>query len=76
MTYAKNEVVIEPGWISNAFELREPEFYKLVKTVTCYEDSKNIYTVTIGRCNQLTSIDESKYEEKRHHSLICPGESI
>ena len=23
-TYAKNEVVIEPGWISSAFELREP----------------------------------------------------
>ena len=23
-TYAKNEVVLEPGWISDAFELREP----------------------------------------------------
>ena len=23
-TYTKNEVVIEPGWISNASELREP----------------------------------------------------
>ena len=25
-TYAKNKVVIEPGWISNVFEFREPEF--------------------------------------------------
>ena len=23
-TYAKNEIVLEPGWISDAFELREP----------------------------------------------------
>ena len=23
-TYAKNEVVLEPGWISDAFDLREP----------------------------------------------------
>ena len=25
-TYAKNEVVLETGWISDAFELREPYF--------------------------------------------------
>ena len=48
-TYAKNGVLIEPGWISNAFELREPEFYKLVTTVTRDDDSRNIFTVTIGR---------------------------
>ena len=75
-TYAKNEVVIEPGWISNDFELREPEFYKLVTTVTCDDDSPNIYTVPVVRCNKLTSVNESKYEEKRHNSLICTGESI
>ena len=23
-TYAKNDVVLEPGWISDDFELREP----------------------------------------------------
>ena len=23
-TYAKNDVVLEPGWVSDAFELREP----------------------------------------------------
>ena len=34
-TYAKNDVVLEPGWISDDFELREPELYKLVTTVTC-----------------------------------------
>ena len=74
--FSKNDVVIEPSWISNDFELREPEIYKLVTTVTRDDDSRNIYTVPVGRCNELTSFDESKYEEKRHNSLICPGESI
>ena len=61
-TYAKNEVVLEPGWISDAFELREPEFYKLVTTVTHDDDSPNIYNVPVGRCDLQTSVDESKYE--------------
>ena len=30
-TYAKNYVVLKPVWISDAFELCEPEFYKLMK---------------------------------------------
>ena len=47
-TYAKNEVVLEAGWITNAFELREPESYKLVTTVTLNDDSKHIYTVPVG----------------------------
>ena len=47
MTYAKNEVVLETGWISDAFELHVPEFYKLVKTVTRDDDSRNIYAVTV-----------------------------
>ena len=72
----KNEVVIEPGCISNAFELREPELYKLVKMVTCDDDSQNIYNVPVGICNQQTSDDESKYEEKRNSVLIGPVESI
>ena len=45
-------------------------------TVTCYDDSQNIYNVPVGQCNELTSVDESKYEKKRQNSLICPGESI
>ena len=65
--YAKNEVVIEPGWISNDFEWREPEFYKIVTTITFGYDSQNIYTVAVGRCNELKSVDESKYEEKSQH---------
>ena len=75
-TYAKNEVVIEPGWISNAFELREPWLYKLVTTVTHDDDIQNMYTVPVWQCNELTSVDESKYEEKRQNSLICPSEYI
>ena len=47
-TYAKNEVVLEPGWISDDFELREPELYKLVKKVTRDDYSHIINTVPIG----------------------------
>ena len=57
-TYAKNDVVLYPGWISDAFELREPEFYKLVTTVKRDDDSPNIYTVPVGRCNLQTSVDK------------------
>ena len=49
-TYAENEVVLEPGCIGDAFELREPELYKLVTTVTHDDDSPNIYTAHVGRC--------------------------
>ena len=75
-TYAKKEVVLEPSWISDAFELHEPELYKLVTTVTRDDEIRNTYIVPIGWCNELTSVDESKYEEKLKSALICPGESI
>ena len=45
-------------------------------TVTRDDDSTNIYTVPVGQCNQQTSIEESKYEEKRNITLIVPGEYI
>ena len=61
--YAKNEVVLEPDWISDTFELREPEFYNLVTMVTRDDDGKNIYTVLVGQCNEQISYYESKYEE-------------
>ena len=48
-TYAKNEVLLEPGWISDAFEFHEPELYKLVTTVTRDDDSQNIFTVPVLR---------------------------
>ena len=44
--------------------------------VTRDDYSRNVYTVRIGGCNVLTSVDESKYEEKRQNLLICPGEYI
>ena len=56
--------------------MREPELYKLATTVTCDYDIINIYTVTVGQYNELTSVDESEYEEKNQNSLISPGESI
>ena len=64
------------GWISDAFELREPEFYKLVTEITRDDDNRNIYTVLVGRYNELASVHVSKYEEKCHNALICPGEYI
>ena len=74
--YAKNKVVLKLGWISDTFKLREREFYKLVTTVTRDDDSQNIYTLPVGRCNQQTYVDESKHEEKPKSALIFPGEYI
>ena len=54
-TYARNEVILQPGCISDAFELREPEFYKLVTTLTRDNDSPHFYTVPVGQCG-LTDI--------------------
>ena len=54
--YAKKEVVLQPDWISDAFKLREPEFYKLVTTITRDDKGKKHYTVTVGRCNQQRSV--------------------
>ena len=45
-------------------------------TVTRDDDSPNIYTVSVGRCDIQISVYESKYEEKSQHSLIFPGEPI
>ena len=45
--YAKNEVVLQPGWISDAFKFREPLLYKLITTVTIDDDSKNGYNVPL-----------------------------
>ena len=72
----KNEVVLQPGWIRDAFDFREPEVYKLVTKVTRDDDSPNIYTVPAGKCNQHTSFEESKYEEKCKSELIVPCESF
>ena len=75
-TYAKNDIALEPGWISDDLELREQELYKLVKTITRDDDSPNIYNVPVGRCDLHTSVDEYKYEEIHQNELICPGEYI
>ena len=45
-------------------------------TVTRGDDSPNIYTLPVGRCDLQTSVDESKYEEIHQNALICPGEYI
>ena len=68
--------IYQPGLISDAFEFRELEFYKLVTMVTCDDESQNTYTVPVGRCNQQTSVEEYKYEEKPKGVLIIPGEYI
>ena len=58
-TYAKKEVLCEPVWISDAFELCEPELYKIVTTITRDDESRKFYTVPVGWWNQLTKFEES-----------------
>ena len=36
----------------------------------------NMYTVPVGRCNEKTVVEQSKYEEERKNELFGPGESI
>ena len=45
-------------------------------TVTHYDDSQVIYTAVVGRFNQQTSVEDSKYKEKRKNALIDPDEYI
>ena len=45
-------------------------------TVTRDDDNQNMYTVPVGQCDLQTSVDNSKYEEIHHNTLIYPGESI
>ena len=45
-------------------------------TVTRDYDSLNIYTVRVGRCFELTSVDMFTYEEKNKNTWIGPVESI
>ena len=52
MNVCKKEVVLQPGWISDAFEFCEPELYKLVTTVKRDDDGQSIYTVPVVQCNQ------------------------
>ena len=41
--------------------------------VTRDDDSQNNYTVIVGRCNEQTLIEESKYEDKHKNISIGPG---
>ena len=69
----QKKVLLQPVWIRYDFQFREPELYNLVTTVTRDDDIQNIYTVPVVRCNQQTSVEESKYEEKRKSALIVTG---
>ena len=40
------------------------------------DHSQNIYTLPVGRCNELTSVDDSEYEEKPKSILVVPDGSI
>ena len=40
--HMQKKVISEPVWISDAFEFRELEFYKLVITVTSDDKSQKI----------------------------------
>ena len=74
-TYAKQLVPLEPGWICEIFEFREPEFYKLVTTLTCDKTKHKTYTVPVGRCALHTSVYVPNFVDMHHNALICLGES-
>ena len=57
-------------------DFRKPEFYKLLTTVTCDDDSQHLYNVPIGWWNKQTSVEDSRYKEKRKSALTFPGEYI
>ena len=64
MDVCEKEVLCEPGCISDAFDLREPSFYKLLTTVECDDESWKLYTGPVGQCNQLKKFKESKCENE------------
>ena len=64
-----------PGWICDNFEFREPEFYKLVTTLTCDETKHKTYTVPVGRCFLHTSVNVPNFVDMHHNAIICLGES-
>ena len=74
-TYAKNEVVLEPGWICEKFVFSEPDFYKQVTTVTCDETHHKTYTEPVGRCFLHTSVNVPNFVDMHHNVLIFLGES-
>ena len=73
--YAKIVVALEPGWIHDNSEFREPEFYKLVTTVTCDETKQKTYTVSVGGCFIHTSVIVPNCLDMHHNALIFLGES-
>ena len=74
-TYANNLVALESGWICDNFEFREPEFYKIVTTVTCDKTKHKTYTVPVGIFALHTSVYVPNFVDMNHNTLICLGES-
>ena len=72
-THANIVVSLEPGWIRDNFEFREPELYKLVTTVTCDETKHKNYTVPVGRCALNTSVFVPNFVDMHHNALIFLG---
>ena len=75
ITYANNEVALEPGWNHENSEFSDPEFYKQVKTVTCDKTKHKTYIVPVGRCDLHTSQDEPNIVDMHSNALICLGGS-
>ena len=67
-TYENNEFALEPGWIRENFEFSEPEFYKLVTTVTCDETQHKTYTVPVGRWDLHTSVYDPNYVDMHNNA--------
>ena len=74
-TYKNNEVALEPGYIRDNFEVSEPDFYKQVTTVTCFETKHKTYIVPVGRCDMHTSQDEINFLDMHSNAFTCLGET-
>ena len=73
--YANNVVALEPNWIRDNFDFREPKLYKLVTTLTCDETKHKTYTVPVGLCAIHTSVYVLNSVDMHHNALIRLGGS-
>ena len=64
MNECKKRNLCEPGWVSDAFDLHQPELSKLVTTVKCDDEGRKFYTIPVGQCNQLTTFEGSKFDNE------------
>ena len=66
---------LEQCWIREIFDFGEPDFYKQVTTVTCYETRHKTYTVPVRRFSLNTSQYNHNYLDIHSKAFTCLGKS-